>query len=65
MGKDFFQSPVGTEEGMICNRSDCIGLMEYPLVVNCACHINPPCSQCVDNKLTCTICGYESYWGDE
>lgn len=57
MPKDFFESPVGMEEGMICNRDGCTGLMEYPLVENCSCHINPPCNNCVNNELRCSICG--------
>lgn len=35
------------------------GFLIYPKVENCSCHINPPCSSCVDNKLTCDNCGWE------
>lgn len=57
---DFEQKPeVGTEEGAICYRAGCGGRMEYPKVHNCCCHINPPCGQCVDNKLSCTECKEE------
>jgi len=46
------------EEGSKC--PDCgIGVLEYPMVENCACHINPPCNACVENLLTCPECGWE------
>lgn len=35
------------------------GILVYPKVENCSCHIHPPCSSCVDNKLTCDLCGWE------
>lgn len=47
------------EEGSICPVAYCEGVLEYPKVVDCSCHINPPCFACVNNKLTCTICGEE------
>lgn len=46
------------EEGMSCPECD-KGFLLYPAVENCSCHIAPPCSQCVDNRLKCTECGYE------
>ena len=53
----------GVKEGEICNRDGCVGIMGYEPVENCSCHINPPCSQCVDNPLICLKCGEEL--GDE
>lgn len=32
------------------------GILTYPEVENCSCHINPPCQACVDNLLTCNVC---------
>lgn len=52
-------SEVGTEEGQKCNRGGCDGDMGYHPVENCSCHINPPCSACVDNPLVCLKCGVE------
>lgn len=34
----------------------CMGKIDWPPVKNCACHINPPCSACVDNQLMCDKC---------
>lgn len=35
------------------------GILTYPEVENCSCHINPPCQACVDNLLTCNVCDYQ------
>lgn len=47
------------EEGDTCPEIECDGKLYYPLVENCSCHINPPCSACVDNRLKCDKCGCE------
>lgn len=47
------------EEGDNCQFEDCDGKMGYEPVVNCSCHINPPCGACVDNPLVCLTCGWE------
>ena len=47
------------EEGDKCPETNCKGIVDYPPVENCSCHISPPCSKCTDNPLTCTICGWE------
>ena len=47
------------DEGDKCPELDCEGILEFPLVENCSCHINSPCSVCVENKLTCNVCGWE------
>jgi len=49
-------NPIGREEGEICNWEQCDGILKYPPVENCSCHINPPCHNCVDNKLECDKC---------
>lgn len=52
--------PEGKEEGDICNRDGCTGLMGYEPVEGCVCHLgNPPCSSCEDNPLVCLECGAE------
>lgn len=38
---------------------ECSGTMRYPKIVNCSCHISPPCCACTDNRLTCEDCGLE------
>lgn len=43
------------EEGDKC--PDCGAALSFPKVEGCSCHINPPCSACVNNRLTCK-CGF-------
>ena len=50
---------IGYEEGDLCNRDGCRGIMGYNPVENCSCHINPPCSHCVENPCVCLECGEE------
>ena len=38
---------IGNEEGEMCNRDGCTGTMQYK-IDGCTCHINPPCSACVN-----------------
>ena len=47
------------EEGDTCSEFKCEGILLYPPVENCSCHIHPPCSACVDNLLVCPKCGWE------
>lgn len=47
------------EEGDRCPEVGCKGTLKYGEVKNCSCHINPPCSKCVDNPLICDICDFE------
>jgi hypothetical protein len=37
------------------------GILYYPQVQNCTCHINPPCSACTDRELEGDKCGYQHY----
>jgi hypothetical protein len=41
-----------------CPQKDCDGIMGYERVIGCSCHINPPCSACVNNPLVCLKCGW-------
>jgi len=50
-------TPVVVEEGDTCPKCE-EGLMGYRPVEGCSCHINPPCSRCVDNPLVCLKCGW-------
>lgn len=49
---------LGTTEGDTCNRNGCKGVLFYHEVVGCSCHMNPPCSACVGNPLTCPDCDW-------
>ena len=46
------------EEGDKCPECE-EGKLYYPLVENCSCHINAPCSACTNKSLVCDECGYE------
>lgn len=56
----FLPPDYGTNEGDIFKRDGCGGSFVYHDVVNCICHINPPCVACVDNPLICDECGWLS-----
>ena len=47
------------EEGGPCPECE-TGKLEYPVPENCSCHIDPPCSACVEVQLTCGECGWEN-----
>lgn len=57
------RADVGTEEGDICNRNGCQGrlIMENPNGGSCSCHLNPPCSFCMEALPTCPVC----HWQEE
>lgn len=51
----------GTDEGEVCNRDGCLGIIERDehFSGGCSCHTgNPPCSFCVDAKLHCPLCDW-------
>ena len=43
-------------EGAACPH--CETDMEIVRHEVCSCHINPPCSSCVDSKVECPSCGF-------
>jgi len=48
------------EEDDECPKIGCKGIMKYPPIENCSCHMgNPPCSACTDGLLTCNKCGID------
>jgi len=48
------------EEGERCPQAFCQGYMQLVAPENCSCHINPPCSNCVNEfNVRCTECGFE------
>ena len=57
---DFRVNPnFGIEEGDICNRKMCKGVIKISESENCSCHINSPCNSCLDVYLFCTICEWD------
>ena len=46
------------EEGDKCPEVGCEGEMTLPPVVGCSCHIDPPCTACMNNVIECSECGY-------
>lgn len=53
----------GYEEGAICGRTSqhvsCKGVIAFHPVVNCSCHIAPPCAACTTPRAYCPECGWE------
>lgn len=55
--------PPGVMPGAICRRGGCAGEIEIggpEGVVDCSCHINPPCAACVDARPRCPACGWSA-----
>ena len=50
----------GIEEGDVCGRDVCTGIIQLQKSENCSCHINPPCSSCTRVKLHCAACNWEA-----
>lgn len=48
------------EEGDKCRDTDCGGEYGFERVMNCSCHISPPCHGCAENPLVCLRCGDDS-----
>ena len=46
------------EEGDRCPEKMCRGIMNFVRQDSCSCHINPPCSACVNALLVCSDCGF-------
>jgi hypothetical protein len=43
-----------------CNRNGCDGVIELEPVVDCACHLYPPCNACVEQVARCPECDWRS-----
>lgn len=52
---------VGCEEGDVCGREGCEGVIKLQKSQNCSCHLSAPCSSCMDVRLFCPDCD----WVDE
>jgi hypothetical protein len=49
----------GKEEGHVCNRQGCKGVIQLEDVENCTCHLgHPPCGACVSTALYCPECKF-------
>lgn len=51
------EPPREPDEGDPCREDGCIGHVTFQPDGDCACHISPPCSGCVDAPLRCDVCG--------
>jgi hypothetical protein len=56
-----FRRPTrpGTEEGEVCGRGGCRGIMAFPRPRNCSCHVMAPCPECGGLRPVCPECGWE------
>lgn len=50
---------TGYDEGSVCNRRGCQGVIEIHPSENCSCHIAPPCGSCTAPRNFCPKCGWE------
>ncbi|MFY3577131.1 hypothetical protein ACOTI8_31005 [Achromobacter xylosoxidans] len=50
----------GCEEGDICGRQGCQGVIEFQKPENCSCHLGAPCYSCMSVQLHCPECGWEA-----
>lgn len=55
----------GDEEGAVCWRNGCQGVIALDPVEGCSCHISPPCSQCTEPREFCGVCGWHASEEDE
>jgi hypothetical protein len=58
-----FAAPVGTDEGELCMRDNCLGVIEYmpdSSMDGCGCRNMPmpPCSYCTSTMPECPRCGW-------
>lgn len=51
-------------DGQACPWNECQGKLEFieEQAENCSCHINPPCSACVElqEQLRCSECSWQT-----
>lgn len=51
---------LGYEDGDICCRDGCDGIIAVAPVENCSCHIHPPCGPCTDAREYCHLCDWRA-----
>lgn len=49
-------SVFSVQEDQACVDPFCSGIYRFVLQSPCSCHINPPCSACVEAPLICDRC---------
>jgi len=49
----------GFEDGSICDRKGCVGIITSHEKRPCSCHTSPPCSACVEPRAYCPICDWQ------
>lgn len=52
------KQPIGFEEGEICGRDGCDGVIKLQKTDNCSCHLNAPCAPCMSREFHCPDCGW-------
>jgi hypothetical protein len=52
-------SEFGYEEGEVCARKGCCGVIEQHEKEGCSCHISPPCHACTEPRNFCPECDWE------
>lgn len=50
----------GIEEGAVCWRNGCQGVIAVRPVENCSCHIAPPCGECSTPREYCPECDWRA-----
>lgn len=50
----------GCEEGDVCGRQGCEGVIEFQKPENCSCHLGAPCHSCTSVHLHCPECNWEA-----
>lgn len=55
MSEDF-----GQEEGAVCWRNGCQGIIAVVASENCSCHIAPPCGSCTTPREHCPVCDWRA-----
>lgn len=53
-------SDCGYEEGSVCGRNGCSGVIEIMAPDNCSCHVCPPCASCVAPREFCPECDWRA-----
>lgn len=61
--RDAQESAKDWEDGDLCPRSDCFGLLIFKKPVDCSCHVVAPCGACEEVGLECGECKWHP--GDE
>lgn len=49
---------IGYEEGDVCNRNGCTGVIDTHPSEGCSCHISPPCHSCTSPRGFCPECDW-------